>query len=69
MDFLSPDRVRSINISEGPLLDDHATKEAHRDIKGVFTIVGNDIPTKAVFGVLVCMILVKKICINLLCNG
>lgn len=50
MDFLSPDRARSINISEGPLMDDHATKVARRDIKGVFTIVGNDIPTKSVFG-------------------
>ena len=50
MDFLSNDRTRSINISEGPLKDDHASDVAGRDIKGVFTIVGEDIPTKAVFG-------------------
>lgn len=50
MDFLSNDRTRSINISEGPLRDDHASAIAGRDIKGVFTIVGEDIPTKAVFG-------------------
>ena len=50
IEFLSPDRTRSVNISEGPLKDDHASTVANRDITGVFTIVGNDIPTKAVFG-------------------
>lgn len=51
--YLSPDKASSINMSEGSLIDDHATQVLNtRDnpVKGVFTIVGEDIPVKSVFG-------------------
>lgn len=49
--YLSKDRTRSVNMSEGVLTDDYATQVLNSDpIKGVFTIVGPDIPVKSVFG-------------------
>lgn len=49
--YLSKDRARSVNMSEGVLTDDYATQVLNSDpIKGVFTIVGPDIPVKSVFG-------------------
>ena len=45
--YLSKDRARSVNMSEGVLTDDYATQVLN-PIKGVFTIP--DIPVKSVFG-------------------
>ena len=48
--FVSSDKTRAINISEGPLKDDFASKVTNSGVNGTFTIVGEDIPIKSVFG-------------------
>lgn len=48
--FLSPDATRTVNVSEGPLTDDLASKVTNSPVNGVFTIVGEDIPIKSIFG-------------------
>lgn len=51
--YLSKDRAHSVNVSEGPLIDEFATtKVANKEnpVKGVFTVVGPDIPVKSMFG-------------------
>lgn len=48
--FIGKNPEKKIHISEGPLRDDLASKYNNSDVNGVFTIVGEDIPVKSVFG-------------------
>lgn len=48
--FISKNPEKKINMSEGPLRDDLASKYNNSDVNGVFTIVGEDIPVKSAFG-------------------
>ena len=47
---IGKNREKKVHISEGPLIDYAATKSQGHPVKGVFTIVGENIPVKSVFG-------------------
>lgn len=48
--FLDRNSEKAIHISEGPLIDSAASRSQGHTVKGIFTIVGRDIPVKSIFG-------------------
>lgn len=48
--FVEKNPEKKVNMSEGPLIDYLASKKSGSPVKGVFTIVGENIPVKSVFG-------------------
>lgn len=48
--FLGKNTEKGMYISEGSLIDDAATRSQHHPVKGIFTIVGEHIPIKSIFG-------------------
>lgn len=48
--YIGKNPEKKIHISEGPLIDNAATRSQGHEVKGVFTIVGENIPIKSVFG-------------------
>lgn len=49
-EFLEKHPEKRVHVSEGPLIDTAASKGVGYPVKGVFTIVGQNIPVKSIFG-------------------